>query len=892
MMVWGSYSGVGMDVLQQVIEWAKNLPPWQSDAVRLLLKQDRLTDAQVQEHAAILKASKGIAVSARAAIPISAADTNGEVAKIGALSLKTMRDLENVNAIKPGQRIDFGTKGVTLVYGGNGSGKSGYARVLKRACGERARAAESIMPNVFGQPGAGAVAKASFVFEADGVDLPCVWEDGKSSPSNFLRLAAFDSKCERVYVDEENDVIYRPYGLDVFDRLGAHCKLLAAQLTVEHSALPVLPEFYQLVSDKSQLKKKLTSFNAASSAKAIDEVSRYSTEQEARRLALIKQQAGLVANDPQKMAQALQLQLQRFRSLQSVLTSLAAPLRSGPMSILKTLESELGVAREAVVAASTAAFQGEPLPGVGGEVWKTMFLAAKKFSEDVAYSGKTFPVVGKDSLCVLCQQPLAAAASDRLSRFWDFIEKDASRTATEKEAALAAGLRGVKSLSTATLNGHSAAIEEVEGLKPGFKNAVEAFKASIEARKNALGAQVEKRAWDSLPVVNEACIGELDALLAVQEAAHKDLSAKTSNSAELGILEIELVELEARKAVSTHLPQLIAHIHNLKLQKQLADCISETNTRSISDKASKVAEAAVTEALAVALKRELELLGLNHIDFEVAKRVKGGATLHKLKFSTKTSENVPLSKVLSEGEQRVVGMASFLAELQTGPNISGVVFDDPVSSLDHLRKSKIAARLVTEGLSRQVIIFTHDIELFMDVLSEAGIQRVSVTKLLLRRSGTEVGICEKREPEKVFNVDTRANILDQKIKQAEQALQKGNEDRYRELEKSFYGDLRDTWEQSIEEFVFQRVVKRFIPDIETKKLGGVVFENPDFLRVTNGMTIASRFVHSAPGGKSTPAPDVAQLKSSLKDFTDFVADLKIRQDAAEKQRKALLAPPK
>ncbi len=43
----------------------------------------------------------------------------------------------------------------------------------------------------------------------------------------------------------------------------------------------------------------------------------------------------------------------------------------------------------------------------------------------------------------------------------------------------------------------------------------------------------------------------------------------------------------------------------------------------------------------------------------------------------------PVGKVLSEGEHRCVALAAFLAELSTIDAQSAIVFDDPVSSLDH-----------------------------------------------------------------------------------------------------------------------------------------------------------------------------------------------------------------
>jgi hypothetical protein len=41
--------------------------------------------------------------------------------------------------------------------------------------------------------------------------------------------------------------------------------------------------------------------------------------------------------------------------------------------------------------------------------------------------------------------------------------------------------------------------------------------------------------------------------------------------------------------------------------------------------------------------------------------------------------------------------------------VTGIVFDDPVSSLDHMRREQIARRLAREAKVRQVNVFTHDL---------------------------------------------------------------------------------------------------------------------------------------------------------------------------------------
>jgi wobble nucleotide-excising tRNase len=71
---------------------------------------------------------------------------------------------------------------------------------------------------------------------------------------------------------------------------------------------------------------------------------------------------------------------------------------------------------------------------------------------------------------------------------------------------------------------------------------------------------------------------------------------------------------------------------------------------------------------------------------------------------------------LSEGEKTCVALAAFLTELATAQHASALVFDDPVSSLDHRWRSSVAKRLVDEAKKRQVIVFTHDLVFVNDLL--------------------------------------------------------------------------------------------------------------------------------------------------------------------------------
>jgi ABC-type transport system involved in cytochrome c biogenesis ATPase subunit len=49
------------------------------------------------------------------------------------ITLESMSDIVGVNQLAPRQTLVFETGGLTVIYGQNGAGKSGYGRILKRA---------------------------------------------------------------------------------------------------------------------------------------------------------------------------------------------------------------------------------------------------------------------------------------------------------------------------------------------------------------------------------------------------------------------------------------------------------------------------------------------------------------------------------------------------------------------------------------------------------------------------------------------------------------------------------------------------------------------------------------------------------------------------------------
>ena len=406
--------------LQRIIDWASTLPDWQSDAVRRLLTQDELVESDKDELFRMLLARHGLLEDPSAepkSRPLTKGDISGTPKVTSKIVLKAITDLANVNAIPDGATLEFGHKGLTVIYGENASGKSGYARILKRAC--RARdTTEQIHPNVF-EPGPFDAARASFKISVQGgPDQTVEWEDGKDPPDVLANISLFDSKCARVILDQNNEPSYLPFGTHVFEAMVDLLKEFRARL-VREKPRPTRPEYPDIPS-ATQAGEFLQKLNKGTD---VDSIGVWGSAEEKQLLELEKRLASAEAQDPLKQARRLRATRERVDLLRKDLTAIKNALSPGAVDATKAAVKELKVAEEALAISQGATFAQEPLLGVGGNVWQLLYQAAKDYSTKVAYPDRDFPYIGDDSRCVLCMQPLEETAKERFKRFREHMEQ-------------------------------------------------------------------------------------------------------------------------------------------------------------------------------------------------------------------------------------------------------------------------------------------------------------------------------------------------------------------------------------------------------------------------------------------------------------------------------------
>ncbi|MCP3478019.1 hypothetical protein NLM33_49120 (plasmid) [Bradyrhizobium sp. CCGUVB1N3] len=119
------------------MDWAKKLSSWKQDALRRLAISNDLTDTDLGELLAMVKTAAGFSLASAppGAVPFAKAHFGG--GKHQPIILKGIANVENINRLVPKAGLTFCPKALTIVYGRNGSGKSGFVRILRTACRTR-----------------------------------------------------------------------------------------------------------------------------------------------------------------------------------------------------------------------------------------------------------------------------------------------------------------------------------------------------------------------------------------------------------------------------------------------------------------------------------------------------------------------------------------------------------------------------------------------------------------------------------------------------------------------------------------------------------------------------------------------------------------------------------
>ncbi|MBN9261498.1 MAG: AAA family ATPase, partial [Hyphomicrobium sp.] len=663
--------------LADILKWSAELPAWQRDALRRLCGQTKLEASDIT---ALVGICKGDAAGA----PLDASHVRDPAASHAVVSLGALYGLSHVNALAPGERLSFGKSGLTVIYGDNGAGKSGYARVLKQLCRARSPKGDAILPNIYAA--SSGTPSASVDFFIGGQKRSTSWTQGSAPDPMLSAVSVFDSRTANVHVENTNDLAYTPLPLRILAGLAQACQDVKAKLAAEIKALQEqTPAILSKPECKSEtpVGKLIAGLSGETKQEAVEKLAGLTAEEEARLQTLNTD----LASDPARTVRQLQGQETRIKSAIEQLERLMAAATDESRAALRDAHTHLATARSAAAAASADLVADEPRPDSGSDVWKALWEAARDYSRASVYPDQPFPVTGIGTHCVLCQQPLSDEASKRLSSFEAFVQDESTRR--EQEAADSYDKKFEEVSSQAISMKDLAAIVTTIRDDVGQEEVASTLRREILHLAWWLRAILRTHSLAVLPDLPPAANISLDPLRTTLSGIATRIEGLQSeaSSPQRAALIAERDGLADRKWFGVVKADVLAQIERLKATEAIEKASKDTATNKITTQSARIAQALVTNRLRASFAKEVDKLGVAGLAIELQQaKTSAGVPFFQVRLINKPSE--PVGKVLSEGEHRCVALAAFLAELSTIDAQPAIVFDDPVSSLDHLHRDK------------------------------------------------------------------------------------------------------------------------------------------------------------------------------------------------------------
>jgi len=871
-----------MSALDRVVEWASTLPDWQADAVRRILLQTELSNDDADQISLMLKAYYGLIDPDQAPTPVRLKKDQicFDSSCAPSVVIEEMKCISGINALPDGATIGFAPSGISIIYGDNGAGKSGYVRVLKRACTAR-DTSETIIGNVF-QDDITSAAKAQFTLSVDGEQKPPIdWVDGQGSTYELSQICVFDAGCGRVIVDEKNEVRYIPEGAHVFESLASLVRRVRNQIEQEKPR-PKRP-VVEMLDPQTKAGQFLETIDHKTAVTNIKLNAEWTKSDETRLEKLVKEIARLEINDPNKDLDSFKRQQEKIRTFAKYLLAVASGLseqirREVSGSIQRLVESE-----KAVEIASRLTLAGEPVDGAGTSAWRLLYDAAKTFAIEHAYPGEDFPFVGEKARCVLCMQPLDEEAKERFLKFRTFME-DTTRSRLENAKRILETARNkIRDLTFGDDELGRERLHYFAENHPQIYDEIVSYLASLRKRQETFLSAISSKTLLELPASQKCPRNGLSRIYHDITKRINDLGQNGTSEKLIG-LKAEKSELEAKKLLSTHFTNLCEYVRQLDRAILYEKCLSELNTQNISLQGKKIISSILTPQLEKALDEEIKALGASHLPLCFKVSGQYGATEHQLILDGAClSRGCTLSRVLSEGEQTVIGISGFLAELQISDQKNPVIFDDPVCSLDHKFRAAIARRLAQEGKIRQIIIFTHDLPFVMMLYENCEKFGCDLETMSIERTPATPGLYRRRAPWDALNVSKRISFLKGELQQLKKSYPSCTTRDYEAQAGSFYGLLRETWERLVEELLLNGVVHRFGRDIQTNRIKRLTDITDDDCRIVDeAMTKCSRIFegHDKAPDLNEPAPIPDEISDDLELLDKYRLELSNKRKRA------------
>lgn len=768
------------------------------------------------------------------------------------IELDSLSAITGVNRLAKNQTVNF-AKNISVIYGENGTGKTGYSRIMK-TLGFSYDTNENILPNIYAtsEP-----QSATINFKSNGASKTFTW-NGANTDSELENISVFNSSCVQFSISDRS-LIVSPTGFHLFQLVSDELKELTQLLQKKIAAHPTTILWFENLTSGTAQYKFIESLSATSTEQKLTELSDFTASHQATLTEKEGELTNLNKNLMEKEIQAMRSQIQEIDSLIKKIQTAQTLLTAENWQALINFNKEINELENKTQTGIKEIAEQRGIEFYQTTEFNSFIQAAENYIKIIDNS--EYPEDG--DTCVYCLQPLDISAKELLKNYRNLLNDKTQENLNALRAKKTTLIEKIKPVDT-NLIFHQSTFGTDANQATVQPKEITDYNQNLDALKDSLItdaiAQDSTFTFDYQTVItflnikrttiNTALTQKSEALanLATQEKTLKDAIA----------------ELKDRKLLSSKVDEVKTAISNHKIVNTLNKKAGSFNTTAISRKTSSAREELVRQDFEELFKNELTALRKANLKIDLSFGTERG--------NSKVSQHISghaLENILSEGEQKAIALAEFLTELQLDNTKAPIVFDDPVNSLDHRIIDEVVKRLIELSKGRQVIVFTHSILLLHSFIQQhelehhkqAGVQFVFHR---VKQNFETTGLLDEVEEINSYSYYTK------KLNLVLQTPPSGEDEAI--LAARGYGHLRSAIEITVEDDLFKKTIKRYKKGIAFPSLlrvnGGKIDEHKSKLNDIYEKCCVSIDGHSSPEEIYT-TPTMAELKCDFKSFEEI-----------------------
>lgn len=353
--------------------WAQTLAPWQRLALRLAVEHRTLSNAQIDLVYNAFLVQRDLAPRpADEQVVDDSFPVRSDHAAAPPVVLDRVDGLVGVNAIPDGQALTFG-EGLTVIYGRNGAGKTGFARLIANTCFSRHK--PTILPNVHGS--VAGVPAAQFHFRVGGeTQAPFSYQSDTTHPA-LNRISFFDRVVADRHVTDETTFEFKPAGFDVFTEVVRVYGKLVERLERDSAQRRHVNAFPQsFLEPATPISEAVAALSGNTDLTEIRSNAVFGETEVARLAELDRQLTVLRTSDPRELIRARRDTKNELARLSAQLAELAAQFTEQRATERSALVQVLKAAEADVIATGTEQFRRPFFQAVGTPQWDEFARAA------------------------------------------------------------------------------------------------------------------------------------------------------------------------------------------------------------------------------------------------------------------------------------------------------------------------------------------------------------------------------------------------------------------------------------------------------------------------------------------------------------------------------------